>query len=200
MKRFRPLLRPQLRPLLRALVRPLALPLALSFTVLSAGPAFATPVMEMRADDLLMMAADFRKELNLNANQLTLWQQTESRTRTLLRERQSRREKMQATSRIVLDGQGVELRELVGGLDMESAASAAEERQLREWWLGVNDALNETQRRQVAVFLAEQMQRMPGQEGRGGERAREGGEGHGGRQHKGGAGGMGGQGGPGRGG
>ncbi|SFU46453.1 hypothetical protein [Pseudoduganella namucuonensis] len=162
-------------------------------------PVFATPVMDMRAEDLLVMAADFRKELNLNANQGTLWQQTESRTRALLRERQSRRERMQAASRAALDGKEVELRELAGGVEAEAAASAAEERQLREWWLTVNDALNETQRKQVAVFLAEQMQRVPDGGGRGGERPREGGEGHGGR--KGGAGGHGGgQGGPARGG
>lgn len=167
--------------------------------MLAGSPAvFATPVMDMHAEDLLVMAADFRKELNLNANQQTLWQQTESRTRTLLRERQSRREKMQAASRAALDGKDVELRELVGGLDAETAATAAEEKQLREWWLVVNDALNETQRRQVAVFLAEQMQRMPGREG--GERPqRGGGEGHEGKgRGKGGmGGGMGGPGGPG---
>lgn len=163
-------------------------------------PVMATPVMEMRAEDLLVMAADFRKALNLNANQGTLWQQTESRTRALLRERQSRRERMQAAARAALDGKDVELRELAGGVEAEAAASAAEEKQLREWWLTVNDALNETQRKQVAVFLVEQMQRVPDGGGRGGERPREGGEGHG---RKGGAGGMGGpgggQGGPGRG-
>ncbi|MRV70638.1 hypothetical protein GJ700_02760 [Duganella sp. FT92W] len=169
--------------------------------MLAGSPAvFATPVMEMHAEDLLVMAADFRKELNLNANQQTLWQQTESRTRTLLRERQSRREKMQAASRAALDGKEVELRELVGGLDAETAATAAEEKQLREWWLVVNDALNETQRRQVAVFLAEQLQRMPGREG--GERPLRGSnEGHEGKgRGKGGMGGPGGQGGMGRGG
>ena len=163
-------------------------------------PVLATPVMDMHAEDLLVMAADFRKELNLNANQQTLWLQTESRTRTVLRERQSRREKMQAAARAALDGKDVELRDLAGALDGETAATAAEEKQLRAWWLVVNDALNETQRRQVAVFLAEQMQRMPGREG--GERPRGAeGQGHEGRgRGKGGMGGMGGQGGPGHGG
>lgn len=177
---------------------------ALALLLAAATPVFATPVMDMRAEDLLAMAADFRKELNLNANQQTLWQQTESRTRTLLRERQSRREKMQLASRTALDGQDVELRELAGALDMESAVTASEEQQLRAWWLVVNDALNETQRRQVALFIAEQMQRMPGREG--GERARGGdGPGHEGKGRGkggmgGGMGGPGGQGGPGRGG
>lgn len=136
-------------------------------------PSFAVPVMEMRAEDLLVMAAEFRKELNLNANQATLWQQTESRTRTLLRERNARRERMQAALRPALDGRDVELRELAGGVEAEAAASAAEEKQLRAWWLDVNDALDETQRKQVAVFLAEQMQRVQG--GERGERPKEGG-------------------------
>jgi hypothetical protein len=171
--------------------RSLLITTALAFSLPSA-PALAVPVMEMRAEDLLAMAAEFRKELNLNANQSTLWQQTESRTRTLLRERKSRRERMQAALRPALDGKDVELRELAGGVEAEAAASAAEEKQLRAWWLDVNDALDETQRKQVAVFLAEQMQRVEGAErGERGERPKEGG-GSGRGEHKGGKGGMGG--------
>jgi hypothetical protein len=174
--------------------RSLLITTALAFSLPSA-PALAVPVMEMRAEDLLAMAAEFRKELNLNANQSTLWQQTESRTRTLLRERKSRRERMQAALRPALDGKDVELRELAGGVEAEAAASAAEEKQLRAWWLDVNDALDETQRKQVAVFLAEQMQRVEGAErGERGERPKEGG-GAGRGEHKGGKGGMGGMGG-----
>lgn len=179
--------------------RSLLITTALAFSLPSA-PALAVPVMEMRAEDLLAMAAEFRKELNLNANQSTLWQQTESRTRTLLRERKSRRERMQAALRPALDGKDVELRELAGGVEAEAAASAAEEKQLRAWWLDVNDALDETQRKQVAVFLAEQMQRVEGAErGERGERPKEGG-GSGRGEHKGGKGGMGGGMGGGRGG
>jgi hypothetical protein len=171
--------------------RSLLITSALAFS-LPCAPALAVPVMEMRAEDLLAMAAEFRKELNLNANQSTLWQQTESRTRTLLRERKSRRERMQAALRPALDGKDVELRELAGGVEAEAAASAAEEKQLRAWWLDVNDALDETQRKQVAVFLAEQMQRVEGAErGERGERPKEGG-GPGRGEHKGGKGGMGG--------
>jgi hypothetical protein len=169
----------------------------LALMLAGSAPVFATPLMDIRAEDLLMMAADFRKELNLNANQQTLWQQTESRTRTVLRERQSRREKMQAASRAALEGKDVELRDLAGALDAEDAMTMAEEKQLREWWLTMNDALNETQRRQVAVFLTEQLQRVPGREG--GERPQPGGAENHQRGH-GGKGGMGGMGGMGRGG
>jgi hypothetical protein len=170
---------------------------ALFGALLLAGAALATPMLDMRAQDLLMMAPDLKQQLKLNANQATLWQQTESRTRALLRERQSREEKLQAATLAALDGKDVELRELSGALDTEDAARAAEEKQLREWWLTVNDALDETQRRQVAVFLAEQLQRKaegPGGGGNGGPPRGEGGEGRGG-GHRGGPGGMGGKGG-----
>lgn len=180
--------------------RGLLLTTALAFAV----PAFAVPVMDMRADDLLAMAAEFRKELNLNANQVTLWQQTETRTRALLRERKSRRERIQQAVRPALDGKDVELRELAGGVDAETALSAAEEKQLRSWWLDVNDALDEAQRKRVALFLAEQLQRVEGGPvGERPERKKEGPEGGGRGGQKGGMGGpggMGGQGGPGRGG
>jgi hypothetical protein len=156
------------------------------------GPVLATPVTEWRGPDLLMMAPDLKAALKLNANQATLWQQTEGRTRTLLRARQSRQEKLQASALQALQGKGVELRDLTGALDAEEATLSAEARQLREWWLTVNDALDETQRQAVAVFLAEQLQRKPeapgGTRGEGPPRER-GGEGHGGRG-KGGPGGI----------
>lgn len=161
-----------------------ALVLALS------GAAHATPVMDWRAPDLLLMAPDLKVALKLNANQATLWNQVESRTRALLRERQSRQEKMQAQALPALQGTGVELRDLTGAVDAEETAVAQENRQLREWWLTLNDALDEPQRQAVAVFLAEQLQRKPDGPGRGDAPPRHegGGEGRGG--HKGGPGGV----------
>jgi len=163
---------------------------ALAAALLMGGTAAALPMTEMRAQDLLMMAPALKESLKLNPNQQTLWQQTEGRTRTLLRERQSRTEKMQAVALQALQGKNVELRELTGALDAENAAEAAEERQLREWWLTMNDALDENQRGLVGVFLAEQLQRKPEGPGGGGGAPR--GEGGGG--HRGGPGGGGGSG------
>lgn len=169
--------------------RHLAAALLLSAATL---PAFAVPVMDMGAEDLLPMATELKATLHLNANQQTLWQQTESKTRALLRERQARRERLQAASKAGLSAAGVELRDLVGALDAESATTAAEEKQLREWWLTVNDALSESQRRAVADLLAEQLLRMPDSGGPSGPapRARDdGGEhGRGGHHRQGGAG------------
>jgi hypothetical protein len=123
--------------------------------------ALATPVMEMRAEDLLPMASEFKKQLNLNPNQQTLWLQVEGRSRSILRERQSRRERLQASLKTALPGTKVELRDLTGVIEAESAASAQEEKQLRELWLGMNDALDENQRQQVATLFSEQLMRVP---------------------------------------
>ena len=159
-------------------------------------PAIALPVMEMRAEDLLPMAADLKKALNLNPNQQTLWQQTESKTRTLLRERQARRERLQAASKTGLEGANVELRELGAAVDAETAVTAAEEKQLREWWLSVNDALTEPQRKQVVQLVSEQLLRMPDSGARpaGEPRKEEGDHSRGGHKRGGMGGGMGGNG------
>jgi uncharacterized membrane protein YgcG len=170
-------------------VRRLGLALLLGTTALTAS---AVPIAEMRLEDLLPMAPDFKAELKLNANQTTLWQQVEGKSRQLLRERKARRERLQAAVTQGLQAPRLELRDLLAGLDNESTLNLAEEKQLREWWLSVNDALDETQRQMVAQFIAGQMARVmdaavPHSESRGAP----GGE-HGGR--KGGKGGMGGAG------
>jgi hypothetical protein len=136
---------------------------ALTLTLLASAcvGALATPVADMKAADLLPMAAEFRKSLNLNANQQTLWQHVEGKSKTILRERQSRREHLQEALKKALAAPQVELRELSGALDAESDTSAREEKQLRQMWLEVNDALDENQRRQVASVLVEQLMRVP---------------------------------------
>jgi len=162
----------------------------------SAAPSFAVPLMDMRVEDLMFMASDLKTTMNLTTNQQTLWNQVEGRTRSVLRERQHRRETLQEQARTMLAKPDVELRELDKLVEAESAASSAEHRQLREMWLGVNDALDDKQRAQIAVFLGEQLVRVvpeghPGSGGgRGGEHP---GGGRGGRG--GGRGGMGGMGG-----
>ena len=155
-------------------VRRLALALVLG---MAAASASAVPIAEMRLQDLLPMAPDFKTELKLNANQQILWQQVESKTRQLLRERQSRRERLQAGVQQALASPNLELRDLLAGMDNESTVSLAEEKQVRAWWLGVNDALDERQRQAVAVFIAGQLARvMDGGAPHGASRPREGGE------------------------
>jgi hypothetical protein len=147
----------------------------------AAGSSLAVPLMDMRAEDLLPMASEFRKSLNLNANQQTLWQQVESRSRTLLRERQHRREALQDKAKAMLARPDVELRELNALVEAESAASAQEDKALRELWLGLNDALDDSQRRQFASLLNEQLMRVVPEGRPAGERGGEKGSERGGR-------------------
>jgi len=178
-------------------LKPFARAAALAL-ILHAGAAAASPLMDLRADDLLAMAPELRKALTLNANQQLLWQQSEQRTRALLRERQGRRERLQAQAAALAKNPGAELRELGTAADAEAQASAQEDQALRAQWLLLNDALDDRQRAVVLRFLADQLERVrdaapPRGEGGG---AREGGGhggpgGPGGRGRPGGAGGMG---------
>lgn len=178
-------------------LKPLARAAALAL-ILHAGAAAASPLMDLRADDLLAMAPELRKALALNANQQLLWQQSEQRTRALLRERQGRRERLQAQAAALANNPGAELRELGTAADAEAQASAREDKALREQWLLLNDALDDRQRAVVLRFLADQLERVrdaapPRGEGGPREGGGHGGPGGaGGRGRPGGAGGMGG--------
>jgi hypothetical protein len=170
----------------------------------SAAPSFAVPLMDMRVDDLLFMSTDVRKSLNLTPNQQTLWNQMEGRSRSILRERQRRREALQEQAKALVAKPDVELRDLNRAVEAEAAATNAEDKQLREAWLEVNDALDDKQRALVVTFVGEQLMRVVPDGHPGGERGEERGSGggrSGGRGGHGrggmGGGGMGGMGGPG---
>jgi hypothetical protein len=150
-----------MKPLLfHCTARRLGVTLAALILGAAAAPAFAIPVMDMRIEDLVPMGPDFKNDLKLNSNQDRLWRQTESKTRQLVRERKARRERMETMLKQRLATPNVELRELVGAIDTETATSADEEKQLRAMWLDVNDALDEKQRQAVATFIIEQIQRL----------------------------------------
>lgn len=166
----------------------------------SAAPSFAVPIMDLRAEDLVPMAAELKQTLNLTDNQQTLFTQVESRSRAILRERLHRREALQDQAKAILAKSDVELRDLNKLVEAEGAASSAEDKQLRELWLGFNDALDDKQRHQVAVLLNEQLLRVVPEGRAGGERSgggEGGGRGMGGRGRRGGMGGGGGMGAPG---
>jgi len=148
----------------------------LTLTLGASGASFAVPLMDMRAEDLLPMTSEFKKSLNLNANQQTLWQQVDSRSHAVLRERQHRREALQDKAKTLLARPDVEMRELNALVEAESTASVQEDRQLRELWLSLNDALDDAQRRQVATLLNEQLQRVVPEGRPGGERGERGSE------------------------
>jgi len=147
----------------------------LALALAGAAPAFALPLMDMRVEDLVFMASDLKQSMNLSTNQQTLWNGVEGRTRGVLRERERGREALQEQAKAMLARPDIELRELDKLVQAESATAAAEDRQLRDMWLGVNDALDDRQRARVALFLGEQLVRVvpegrPGGGEHGGER------------------------------
>jgi hypothetical protein len=125
-------------------------------------PSFAMPFTEIRVEELMRSEGDLKKSLHLNSNQQLLWEQTEAKTRSLLRTRQSRREQLQAKLKTMLGNNGTDLRDVAKDIDADADLSHQEDRQLREYWLTVNDALDDTQRQTVLQFLADQLDRMPG--------------------------------------
>lgn len=122
--------------------------------------SFAVPVMDLRSEDLLQWAMGQKESLQLTPNQQILWQQLETKTRAILRDQRSRRERLQANLLRNLDNPAIELRDLAGTLDAESGASEQESKQLREIWLTLNDALNDNQRQIVRSLLVDQLQRV----------------------------------------
>jgi len=164
----------------------------------STNPSFAVPLMDMRAEDLVPMASQFKQSLNLDANQQTLFSQVEGRSRAVLRERLHRREALQEQAKAILAKPDVELRDLDKLVAAETLASNAEDKQLRDLWLGFNDALTDKQRQQVATLLNEQLMRVVPEGRSGSDKGSGDGEQHrgtGGRGRRGGSGG--GMGGPG---
>lgn len=141
---------------------PLRLTVALAFMLGAAAPSFAVPVTSIHAEELVAMAPDVRKMLALNANQQTLWGQVDSRSHAILRARAARRESLQRQASSVVTTTAPELRTLGAALDAEDATVQAENRQLRELWLTMNDALDEQQRLLVARFIGEQLERVEG--------------------------------------
>ena len=129
-------------------------------TALMPIPAFAVKVMDLRAEQLMMGADSIKKELDLTPNQQTLWQQMTAKAWGILRTRQSRREKLQADLKTRLTAGTSDLRDMTGSIDNEATVSAGEDKQLRELWLTVNDALNDKQRAQVIDLLTSQLDRL----------------------------------------
>lgn len=129
-------------------------------TAMAPVPAQAAKVMEMEADDMVRAAGHVKDMLVLTPNQQTLWQQVASKSDALLRVRQSRREKLQARLKTSLADPAQELRDLAAVIEAEAAVSAGENKELRELWLTLGDALNDQQRQLAAQFMLTQLERV----------------------------------------
>ncbi len=136
--------------------------------------SFSLPVMDMRIEKFMMQEGDLKKTLNLNSNQQILWEQIVSKSVAIVRERHSRRQRLQLIMTKDLKEPKAELRDLATQIDAESDASIVEDKKLRGLWLTVNDALDEKQRGMIIEFLADQLQRVEGGSDRGPGRKNEG--------------------------
>lgn len=123
--------------------------------------AWALPAMDVQAEVLLSQSADMKQALHLTPNQQTLWRQAEAKMRSIIDERRHRRERLQDALKQGLGKPNAELRDLSKLYDDEADASLREDRQLRELFLTVNDALDDGQRQAVLLALNDQLQRVP---------------------------------------
>jgi uncharacterized membrane protein YgcG len=148
------------QPNLTRLARACALVIALVLVLSRAGTAVAVPLTDLHAEDLLSMAGPMKKTLALSANQQTLWGKAEAKSRAILRDRARRRAALQEWAKTLLASPDADLRKLDQETDTEIATASAEDRQLRALWLDVNDGLDDSQRRQIAGLLGEQLMRV----------------------------------------
>jgi hypothetical protein len=140
--------------------RRLAALIFVGFGVTGSLPAYAMLLMDAPGEEVLKQSAEIRLRLNLTANQQVLWQQVESRTREMVRERRARRERLQAELKSSLDDRKIELRDLAKKIDAEEELGSQEIRKIRELWLTLDDALDDTQRQVAHAFLREQIDRF----------------------------------------
>ncbi|WP_211465263.1 hypothetical protein [Collimonas silvisoli] len=134
--------------------------LAALFSLGLASSLQAAPVMDFRSEDVLPAANGVKDELHLNPNQQTLWRQLETKTRTILADREKRQRDLQAGMTKGLNDPVIDLRQLAAALDTESGLALQDGRQLRELWLTMNDALDDRQRQALRLFLADRLQRV----------------------------------------
>lgn len=151
----------------------------------------AVPITDWRADELLMRALEAKKELGLSDNQNLLWEQNMRKTRAILRLRTERREALDAAAGKVAAEPGAELRALAAALQDDAASVHDEDKELREIWLTMNDALDDRQRALVLARFRSMLERQPPGPGGGEGRPGRGNDGGGGKPEGGGRGGRG---------
>jgi uncharacterized membrane protein YgcG len=121
--------------------------------------SFAVPLMDFQAEDIIPMAEELKPSLNLNVNQEILWRKVEEKTRVIVREQQSRARQLQVSAVRQMGNPDLELRDLSPAVESDSTLSNNENKELRELWLTINDALNDEQRQKVRLYIADRLQR-----------------------------------------
>ena len=123
--------------------------------------AYAVPVTDWRADELLMQAPEIKTELGLTDNQNLLWEQSMRNTRSILRLRKERRDELDAAARKLAAEPTAEPRTLARALADDAASVHDEDKELREIWFTMNDALDDRQRALVLARVRSMLERQP---------------------------------------
>lgn len=148
--------------------------LGLMFAAVLSAPTllFATTLFDVPSAEMLRQAAEMRQKLNLQNNQAMLWLEAEAATHAMLRERQARRERLQAELGAALTT-ALPLRDLAQKIAAEEDLSLLESRKSRELWLDVEAALDDANRQELRAAMRQQLEkpedaRTVGKEGDGG--------------------------------
>lgn len=148
--------------------------------------AQAIDLNDFRLQDVLPILREMKNLAKLSSNQQALWLQVETKTKSLQRSRDERRQEIQSSVKNRLKEKAPELRDVIILMNQDDMTTAQENKELREAWMGFYDALSDAQRDVVAQMLNDQLMRMPDRansargDARGDGRGR--GEGQGGRR------------------
>ncbi len=133
----------------------------LAFSAASASQAHAGTLVDMRFDLLIAKAAELKKDLKLNANQQVLWQQIEGKLQSIQHLREVRREHLQTSFDTQLEKDRMEVRDLNPQLEQEEQLSLQENHQMRELFFTLNDALDDTQRQAMQMYIISTLKAGP---------------------------------------
>lgn len=159
--------------------------------------AHAIDLNDFRLQDVVPILGEMKNLAKLSSNQQALWLQVENKTKSIQRTRDERRQEIQTSVKNRLKEKAPELRDMIALMNQDDLATQQENKELREAWMGLYDALSDSQRDAVAQMLQDQLMRVADHpSGRGGEGRGDGrggqGEGHKGRRGGGMSGSMGG--------
>lgn len=120
--------------------------------------SFAATLFDAPSAEMLRQAGAIRQQLKLQNNQAMLWLEAEAATHAMLRERQARRERLQAELGAAL-ATPVPLRDLAQKIAAEEDLSLLETRKNRELWLDVEAALDDANRQEFRAAMRQQLEK-----------------------------------------
>lgn len=101
-----------------------------------------------------------RADLNLNPNQVELWQKASNEMKSTAQQAMANHRQMREQFNAALDTPNLDLRALAEKNDKLRADAQAARKQVRDSWLAVYESLDPAQRETVRAFLKERAARM----------------------------------------